>query len=82
MGQYTNKGLYNAYKKNNSEREEKDYYATPTDEVVNILNTLKYDFSNSTILEPCIGGGHMALGINKYLEDNKQFLVRRIGTDV
>ena len=71
MGQYTNKGLYNAYKKNNSEREEKDYYATPTNEVVNILNTLKYDFSNSTILEPCVGGGHMALGINKYLEDNK-----------
>lgn len=82
MGQYTNKGLYNAYKKNNSEREEKDYYATPTDEVINILNTLGYDFSNKTILEPCVGGGHMALGINKYLEDNEQFLVRRIGTDV
>ena len=46
MGQYTNKGLYNAYKKNNTEREEKDYYATPTDEVLNILNTLQYDFSN------------------------------------
>ena len=37
MGQYTNKGLYNAYKKNNKEREEKDYYSTPTEEVYNIL---------------------------------------------
>lgn len=46
MGQYTNKGLYNAYKKNNKEREEKDYYATPTAEVENILTTLGYDFTN------------------------------------
>ena len=45
MGQYTNKGLYNAYKKNNKEREEKDYYATPTVEVFNILDTLGFDFS-------------------------------------
>jgi hypothetical protein len=45
MGQYTNKGLYNAYKKNNKEREEKDYYATPTAEVLNILEKLNYDFS-------------------------------------
>ena len=82
MGQYTNKGLYNAYKKNNKEREEKDYYATPTDEVLNILNTLNFDFTGQTILEPCIGGGHMALGINQYIEENGQFYVRRIGTDV
>ena len=45
MGQYTNNGLYNAYKKNNKERAELDYYATPTPEVINILNTLKYDFT-------------------------------------
>jgi hypothetical protein len=82
MGQYTNKGLYNAYKKNNKEREEKDYYATPTPEVLNILNTLGYNFSNQTILEPCVGGGHMAEGINQYIENNNQFLVRRLGTDV
>ena len=30
MGQYTNKGLLNGYKKNNKERAELDYYATPT----------------------------------------------------
>lgn len=40
MGQYSTKGLYNGYKKNNAEREELDYYSTPTVEVTNILNTL------------------------------------------
>ena len=51
MGQYTNKGLYNSYKKNNKERAELDYYATPTAEVVNILETLNYDFSCLDILK-------------------------------
>ena len=82
MGQYTNKGLYNAYKKNNKEREEKDYYATPTDEVFNILDTLGFDFSYQTILEPCIGGGHMAQGIVDYLEQYNQMPRLLIGTDV
>ena len=82
MGQYTNKGLYNAYKKNNKEREEKDYYATPTAEVENILTTLGYDFTNQTILEPCIGGGHMASGILQYLFKMHQEPKRLIGTDI
>lgn len=46
MGQYTNKGLYNSYKKNNAEREANDYYATPECEVTNILKVLNYDFSD------------------------------------
>jgi hypothetical protein len=46
MGQYTNKGLYNAYDKNHKERDKLDYYATPTAEVENILETLGYDFTN------------------------------------
>lgn len=82
MGQYTNKGLYNAYKKNNKEREEKDYYSTPTDEVYNILTTLDYDFSDKVILEPCIGGGHMAKGIEKYLTANAQKPLALQGSDV
>lgn len=82
MGQYTNKGLYNAYKKNNKEREEKDYYATPTAEVFNILDTLGFDFSHQTILEPCIGGGHMAQGILDYLDQYNQVPRLLIGTDV
>lgn len=72
MGQYTNKGLYNAYKKNNKERAEGDYYATPTAEVVNILETLGYDFSGQMILEPCCGGGHMIAGIQQYLNAHDQ----------
>lgn len=82
MGQYTNKGLYNAYKKNNKEREEKDYYATPEGEVFNILSTLHFDFSGQTILEPCVGGGHMAKAISTYLELNDQYDMRLIGTDI
>ena len=81
MGQYTNKGLYNKYKKNNKEREELDYYATPTKEVKNILNTLNFDFSNKTILEPCVGGGHMAEAILDYIITNNQKSVKLIGTD-
>ena len=57
MGQYTNKGLYNAYDKNHKERDKLDYYATPTAEVENILEKLNIDFDYYTILEPCVGGG-------------------------
>lgn len=82
MGQYTNKGLYNSYDKNNKERDALDYYATPTVEVVNILKELNIDFTNQIILEPCIGGGHMALGIENYLatKDYKDFQL--YGTDI
>lgn len=82
MGQYTKNGLLNGYKKNNSEREELDYYATPGPEVKNILTTLNYDFSEQTILEPSIGGGHMALGIMEYLNENNQQAKLLLGTDV
>lgn len=81
MGQYTNNGLLNGYKKNNKEREELDYYATPTAEVTNILETLGYDFSGQTILEPCVGGGHMVAGIQKYLDAHEQTAAALKGTD-
>ena len=38
----------------------------------NILDTLGYDFTNKSILEPCCGGGHMIAGIQPYLLDNHQ----------
>lgn len=79
MGLYTNKGLYNKYKKNNKQRAAEDYYATPTAEVKNILNTLGYDFSNMLILEPCVGGGHMMNGIVDYVQNQN---CRLIGTDI
>lgn len=81
MGQYTNKGLYNGYKKNQKEREELDYYATPTTEVKNILDTLGYDFTDKSILEPCCGGGHMIAGIQQYITNNLQTPKSLQGTD-
>ena len=81
MGQYTTNGLLNGYKKNNKEREELDYYATPATEVYNILETLGYDFTEQTILEPCCGGGHMIAGIQKYLDEHNQTAAALKGTD-
>lgn len=82
-GNYNNKGLYNRYDKNHKERNRLDYYATPTAEVVNILNELNIDFSNSTILEPCVGGGHMVDGIDIYNRSKKIFHnIKTIGTDI
>ena len=79
---YTNRGLYNKYDKNSKERSLLDYYSTPTNEVLNILNTLNIDFSNQSILEPCIGGGHMAEGINEYLINRDCSNVELIGSDI
>lgn len=81
MGQYTKNGLLNGYKKNNKERAELDYYATPTAEVENILNTLQYDFTGASILEPCVGGGHMLDGIINYLNQHGQTPKSIIGTE-
>lgn len=79
---YTHKGLYNAYDKTHKEREALDYYATPTEEVLNILEELNIDFSNSIILEPSCGGGHMALGIHQYLTKTAANDVTLICTDI
>lgn len=82
MGQYTRNGLLNGYRKNNKERAELDYYATPPQEVENILNKLVgCNFSGKTILEPCVGGGHMMTGILSYLNEHNQIPARLIGTD-
>jgi type I restriction-modification system DNA methylase subunit len=80
MGQYTKNGLYNGYKKNNKERAELDYYATPPVETENILNVLQIDFDHQTILEPCLGGGHMLSAILKYCDENNMSPTL-IGTD-
>lgn len=83
MGQYTNKGLYNKYDKNHKERDKLDYYATPTAEVINILEELNISFINKSILEPCVGGGHMADGIEEYIYKQGYIeKVQLIGTDI
>lgn len=83
MGQYTNKGLYNKYKKNNKEREALDYYSTPTEEVTNAMLAASINLEDKIVLEPCVGGGHMMKGIIAY--ENKiwpQTPLKIIGTDI
>ena len=81
MGQYSKKGLYSAYDKNHKERDALDYYATPPEEVLNILRELNIDFNNQIILEPCAGGGHMVQGIKQYIKENN-YNSEIIATDV
>ena len=66
MEKYNKQGMYAGYDKNHKERDAKDYYATPTEEVENILETLQLDFTDCTVWEPCAGGGHMLQGILNY----------------
>ena len=81
MGLYNKKGLYTGYDKNNKERDALDYYSTPTEEVENILNTIKLPLDNMTVLEPCCGGGHMVEGIQNYGKSNS-LNINIIATDV
>lgn len=66
MGKYSAKGSYAGYDKNNKEREALDYYATPPQEVTNILNVMNLNLKGKTILDPGCGEGHLLLGINNY----------------
>lgn len=67
---YSKKGSYAGYDKNHKERAALDYYSTPTEEVINILETLNLPFKNGdVILEPCAGGGHMVKGIFDYIKN-------------
>lgn len=81
-GHYNNKGLYASYDKNHSQRDALDYYSTDSSEVLNILRTLDIDFSNQSILEPCVGGGHMAEAIEEYCNEKNCSNVRLIGSDI
>ena len=78
MGQYSKKGLYSGYDKNNKEREALDYYATPPEEVTNILKVMNLEITaQDRILDPCCGGGHMMKGIKDYFPR-----VTLAGTDI
>ena len=78
MGQYNKKGMYSGYDKNNKEREALDYYATPPQEVTNILKTMGLEITaQDYVLDPACGGGHMMKGIVDYFPR-----VQLIGTDI
>lgn len=53
---YSRKGMYSGYDKNHKERAALDYYATPIEEVENILSIMNLNLDHTTILEPCCGG--------------------------
>ena len=80
--QYSDNGSYAGYNKNHKDREENDFYATPSEEVYNILNTINPMLEGSTILEPCCGTGHMMKGIEWYLATKKYKPEKLIGTDL
>ena len=44
VNHYNTKGLYTRYDKKHKERDRLDYYSTPTEEVYNILNMIKFVF--------------------------------------
>jgi len=46
------------------ERVENDFYATPPESVLSLLEV--EDFNNGTILEPCCGQGHISEILKKY----------------
>lgn len=78
MGQYNKKGMYSGYDKNNKEREALDYYATPSQEVTNILKTMGLEITaQDYVLDPACGGGHMMKGIVDYFPR-----VQLVGTDI
>lgn len=53
-----------------NERVENDYYATNPEAVKMLLS--KYDFFAQTILEPCVGGGHIANAINEFYKNKRE----------
>ena len=82
MGQYSKKGMYSGYDKNHKERDKKDYYSTPIEEVFNILNKIGFKFVDTdVILEPSCGSGHMVEGIIRYCKENG-FIPNIIATDI
>ena len=50
--------------------------------MLNILRELGYDFSHASLLEPCVGGGHMAEGILAYLSESGARHTQLFATDV
>lgn len=79
---YDSKGQYNGYEKNNSERAENDFYATPPTEVENILR-FEPLVEGQVVLEPCCGMGHMIMGIDSHLRSNSlETKVKVFGTDL
>ena len=53
-----------------NERVENDYYATNPKAVEMLLQN--YTFNADMILEPCVGGGHIASALNNFFKNKKE----------
>ena len=42
--------MYNGYDKNHKERDKKDYYSTPIEEVFNILDNIGFKFVDTDVI--------------------------------
>lgn len=79
---FDKKGGYAGYDKNNKEREALDFYATPPQEVYNILKVMDLKFNSSDIiLDNSCGAGHLIKGIQQYCNE-KNYFPTIIGTDI
>ena len=54
MGQYSKKGMYSGYDKNHKERDKKDYYSTPVEEVFNILDKIGFKFVDIPVISSAL----------------------------
>lgn len=52
-----------------NDRVENDYYATNPEAVIKLFSN--YTFDAQTILEPCVGGGHIAKTINDFFSNKR-----------
>lgn len=55
-----------------TERVENDFYATNPNAVMSILNN--YCFNANTILEPCVGQGHIANTVEEFYSNHKEIV--------
>ena len=53
-----------------NERVENDYYATNPKAVKMLLTN--YTFDAATILEPCVGGGHIVNALNQFFTNERE----------
>ena len=47
-----------------------------------VVDELNIDLDYYTVLEPCVGGGHMADGIQSYCGKKEHYNTKFVGTDI
>jgi hypothetical protein len=76
MGQYSAKGLYAGYDKNNKERDALDYYATPPWEVENILREIQIEDLDESLIRS--SAMHGFIGTKRRKSRTKNSFLKKI----